>query len=333
MEQNKDIDLNLRHYKGHHSEVIKDVKLKIRDFLKNPNLSCANREVYSAIYNALTYYQNISELSVPGETSYKTFLDNTIEEFNNDFEYLSKKYNSPDPTVPRFIQAKGRVKSPISAMGKILEKTTEYIRDGMNLTDLNNSLRDFIGLRIIVDAPPEIKALGKQAESDFCYTVFHDLLVHRGILRQIHNKNPLDSDYKFITVNTVHDPHKQEKLKARPTKEGYSINPDDVDVFIPTKRPNFVEQYDDYFKDYKMFPKERLYQRLHICARPYYDKFIPDSQVPNYVIPSRAIGPAIEYQVCTLDEENFAEHGKASHTDYKGERKFHRLRNSIIHDF
>ena len=34
----------------------------------------------------------------------------------------------------------------------------------MHLPNLNNSLRDFVGLRIIVDAPDEIKALGKQAE-------------------------------------------------------------------------------------------------------------------------------------------------------------------------
>lgn len=325
MDQNKEIDLNLRHYIGHHLEVIKEVKLKIRDYLKNPSLSCANREVYSAIYNALTYYQDISELSVPGESDGKTFLDNTIDEFNKDLEYLSSKYNSSDPTAPKVIQAKGRVKSPISAMGKILEKTTEYIRDGMNLTDLNNSLRDFIGLRIIVDAPDEIKALGKQAESDFCYQVFHDLLEHRGILRQINGKEHLDTDYTFVTVDTVHDPDKQKKLKERPEKEGFNFSPEEAGVFIPDTRPAFVEKYDDYFKDYKMFPKASLYQRLHTCTRPYFEKHVPKQQLPTYIVPSTANGITIEYQVCTLDEENFAEHGKASHKTYKGERSFHRL--------
>ena len=325
MDQKQEVDLNLRHYVGHHSDVIRDVKLRINNYLKQTDLSCGTREVYSAIYNALTYYQNISELSIPGETSYKTFLDNTIEEFNKDFEYLSKKYNSEDPTVPRVIQAKGRVKSPISAMGKILEKTAEYIRDGMKLTDLNNSLRDFIGLRIIVDPPQEIKQLGKQAESDFCYLVFHDLLDHRGILRQTKNEDSLDTDYQFISVNTVHDPNKQQKLKERPKKEGYIYDPESLGIFIPKERPECLEQYDDFFKDYRMFPKAKLYQRLHTCARPYYEKFIPKTITPNYIVPSTAYGPSIEYQVCTLEEEDFAEHGKASHTDYKGERKFHRL--------
>lgn len=325
MDQNKDIDLNLRHYIGHHLEVIKEVKLKIRDYLKNSNLSCANREVYSAIYNALTYYQNISELSIPGESDSKTFLDNTIDEFNKDVEYLSKKYNSKNPNTPKVIQAKGRVKSPISAMGKILEKISEYIRDGMNLTELNNSLRDFIGLRIIVDAPPEIKALGKKAEADFCYQVFHDLLEHRGILRQINGEQPLNTDYSFITVNTIHDPNKQQKLKERPKKEGFNFSPEEAGIFIPESRPEFVEEYDDYFKDYKMYPKASLYQRLHTCTRPYFEKYIPKQQIPTYIVPSTAYGPSIEYQVCTLDEENFAEHGKASHKTYKGERDFHRL--------
>ena len=333
MNQNKEVDLNLRHYVGERSDVIKEVKVRISNYLRNPDISSASRSIYSAIYNSLTYYQNISDLSISGETADKTFLENMIFEFNQDYQYLSEKYNSPDPTVPKVIQAKGRIKSPISALNKILEKISEYIHDGMDLKPLNNSLRDFIGLRIIVDPPQEIKSQGKQAELDFCYKVFDDLLTHRGIIRQINGESSEKTDYRFVKVDTVHDPHKLEKMKARPKLEGFRYNPEDLGIFIPQERPTFVEKYDEYFKDYQMYPKARLYQRLHTCAHPYFADYIPQQRTPNYIIPSTSTDTSIEYQVCTLDEEVFAEHGKASHTEYKGDRSFHRLGIPIFMKF
>lgn len=333
MNQTREIDLNLKHYVGHHSDVIKDVKSRISNFLRNPEAPEVSRSIYSAIYNALTYYQNISNLSISGETADKTFLENTISEFNKDFQYLSEKYNSSDPTVPRVIQAKGRIKSPISAMDKILEKISEYIHDGMDLSLLNNSLRDFIGLRIIINPPQEIKEKGKQAEADFCYQVFNDLLTHRGIIRQTNNEPASETDYRFIKVNTLHDPNKLQKMKERPEKEGFLYNPDELGIFIPSTRPEYVEKYDDYFKDYQMYPKAKLYQRLHICAHPYFAEFIPKETTPSYITPSTASDTCIEYQVCTLDEEEFAEHGPAAHTNYKGERTFHRLGTPLFMAF
>lgn len=333
MNQNQEVDLNLRHYVGERSDVIKEVKVQISNYLRNPEISSTSRSIYSAIYNALTYYQNISDLSISGETADKTFLENMIFEFNQDFQYLAEKYNSDDPTVPRVIQAKGRIKSPISALNKILEKISEYIHDGMDLKPLNNSLRDFIGLRIIVDPPQEIKSQGKQAELDFCYQVFDDLLTHRGIIRQIDGKTSERTDYRFVKVDTVHDPHKLEKMKKRPKIEGFRYNPEDLGIFIPSERPKFVEKYDEYFKDYQMYPKAKLYQRLHTCAHPYFADYIPPQRTPNYIIPSTSTDTSIEYQVCTLEEEEFAEHGKASHTEYKGERTFHRLGIPIFMKF
>lgn len=324
MDKNKKVDLNLRHYVGDRSDVIKDVKIQISNYLRNPDVSCASTKIYSAIYNALTYYQNISDLSISGETADKTFLENTISEFNKDYQYLASKYNTETHQV---IQAKGRIKSPISAMEKILEKISEYIHDGIDLKPLNNSLRDFIGLRIIIDPPEEIKAQGKQAEADFCYKVFDDLLTHRGIKRQKDGESSNPDDYRFIKVNTVHDPNKLQKMKNRPSKEGFIYNPEELGIFIPCERPDFVEKYDEFIKDYQMYPKANLYQRLHTCAHPYFANFIPKQHTPNYIIPSTSTDTSIEYQVCTLEEEIFAEHGKAGHTEYKGkdEKIFHRL--------
>ena len=72
-----EIDLDLRHYSGQPSDVIKKIKSDIEHYLSNPNLEENRtivrydennnpsmvafniREVSSAIYNALNYYKNI----------------------------------------------------------------------------------------------------------------------------------------------------------------------------------------------------------------------------------------------------------------------------------
>lgn len=325
MNHNRKLSLNLRQYIGDRSDAIKDFKAEIGNYLKTTTLPEETRKIYSAIYNAISYYQTISDLSISGESAQKTFLENTISEFNKDYQYLSEKYNSKNPCVPPVIQSKGRIKSPISAIEKILSKVSEYVQDDQDLTHLNDSLRDFIGLRIIIDPPTHIKAQGKKAESDFCYEVFNDLLTHRGITRQTRGKTAEDTDHEFIFVNTVHDPHKLEAMKNRPAKYGFQFDPKEVGVYIPDSRPKYVEEYDQYFKDYKIYPKHKLYQRLHICAYPCYSKSIPEANIPSYIIPPTANTPSIEYQFCSADEENFAEYGKAAHTIYKTDRTFHRL--------
>lgn len=324
MRKQAEVDLNLRHYIGNRSDVIKDVKTKISNYLRSPEISIIDRSIYSAIYNSLTYYQNISDLSISGESEDKTFLENTLKDFNEDIKYLCEKYNSDSPFAPKVIEVKGRIKSPISAMDKILEKVTEYVKDGRDLTKLNESLRDFIGLRIIINPPPEVVAQGKQAESDFCYMIFDDLMKHKGIQRQLDGEPPESKDFEFISVNTAHHPNKLQKIMDRPKKEGYAFNPEQEGVFIPQTRPESCNRYAEFFKDYRMYPKKRLYQRIHTCAKPFYSKFIPKERLPNFIIPAQITEPAIEYQMCLKSEEEFAEHGKAAHSEYK-EKIFHRL--------
>lgn len=352
-----EIDLNLKHYIGERTDVMKNLKSQIRMYLRNPNISQADRAIYSAIYNAVTYYQTISDLSIQGESEHKTFLENSLNSFTEDFKYLSEKYNSPDPTVPKVIEFKGRIKSPASAMQKILNKVEEYVHDGRDLTRLNESLRDFIGVRIIINPPPEIVAMDeeakkqmildakakirdgilpadsdltilenmpyKKAQSDFCYKVFDDLLTRKGILRQLDGSSTPE-DFRFIPVNTDHDPYKQKKLKERVFKEGFKFEPYDEGVYVPILRPSEVETYDDFFKDYRRWPKSKLYQRIHTCAEPNFAKDVPVENLPNYIIPSKSMSPAFEYQFSLKDEDDFAEYGKAAHRDYK-DRSFHRL--------
>lgn len=316
------IDFNFRHYIGDRSDVIKCVQTQLKNCLRGSNIDNSTRAIYSAIYNALIYYQVISDISISGETAQKTYLENTIQQINEDYHYLAEKYNKDDLEV---IRLTGRVKSPVSAMDKILSKVKEYVKTGRDLSRLNESLRDFCGIRFIVTAPPEIKALGPKAESDFCYQIFNDLVEHHGISRQLNNEKTHEKDFDFIPVDTDHDPQKLQKIKNRAMKRESYLNPEEEHVYVPSSRPSYMEPYDKFVKDYRMYPKPMLYQRMHICAHPYYSKLVPKLKIPNYIIPPQSNNNyAVEYQICTDKEEWWAEFGKAAHTRYK-DRSFHRL--------
>lgn len=337
-----EVDLNFRHYIGERSDVIKNVKLQIKNYLKSSKVDQIHRVIYSAIYNALIYYQNISNLSISGESANKTFLEKTINHINNDYNYLAEKYNiqnldeinenrvkNGEPPINQVIQVVCRVKSPVSAMDKIKSKVEEYLKTGRDLSRLNESLRDFIGIRFIITAPPEIKAQGKKAESDFCYQVFSDLLSHNGIYRQVNHQPPEAEDFDFIPVNTDHDPEKLQKIKNRAINKNFLFDPEEEGVYIPTERPKYIDEIDEFIKDYRMYPKPVLYQRMHICAHPFYADSIPKVTLPTYILSPKSNVPALEYQVCTDDEEWWAEFGKSPHTKYK-DRTFHRLAIPLI---
>ena len=48
-----EIDLQLKHYIGNSTDVIKKIKLDIENYLKNNNIPQQTREIYSAVYCAL----------------------------------------------------------------------------------------------------------------------------------------------------------------------------------------------------------------------------------------------------------------------------------------
>lgn len=310
-----EVNLNLRYYIGDRSDTIKTVQRKIKQYLKTAEVDYTHKSIYSAIYNALVYYQAVSDLPISGETAKKTFLENTVAQINEDYKYLSNKYGNEAITM------RARIKSPVNAMDKILTKIEEYVKDGRDLRRLNESLRDFIGIRVIVNCPPEIKAQGKQAESDFCYQVFNDLVEYHGIRRQLSGKPPKEKDYDFIPVNTDDDPTKLERIKNRAINKQFKLDPEKENIFIPKNRPKFIEDYDGFVKDYRLYPKPHLYQRMHICAHPHYSNSIHKRPLPNYITPPLTFNPAIEYQVCTEEEDRWAD---ASHLEYK-DRPFHRL--------
>ena len=342
-----EVDLDLRHYSGQPSDVIKKIKSDIEHYLSNPNLEENRtivrydennnpsmvafniREVYSAIYNALNYYKNISYLPSAEYETGNTFLSNSIATFNKDYEYLSQKYNSDDMTQDPVISVSGRIKSPLSFMEKVREKIVEYIDEGRDFKYFNESLRDLIGVRFVINPPAEIQAQGQQAESDFLYKVYYDLMDHHGIT---YSKDlPLKKGlYRFFPVNTRHDPEKLAKIKARPDTEGFApyVQNGVKGFFRPTHRIPEIEQecVDSVTKDYNFYAKYKGYQSIHTCVIPYFSQDVEQMVLPNCIIPPACQHSFIEYQFRTAKQNEYAERGPVSHnTEYKPTGSYHRL--------
>lgn len=331
-----EIDLNLRHYSGHPSDVIKKLKYDIEKYLMNENIPQKNREIYSAIFNALDYYKMISYLPAADFSTDDSFLSCSIKEFNKDYKYLSKynPTNSTEKPENNVIQMNARIKSPLSFMEKVKEKVDEYLTDNRDFTHFNESLRDLIGVRVIVNPPEEIQKQGLQAESDYLHKVYCDFLNYHGI-NEKNQTNLEEGNYKFIPVNTAHEPQKLEKIKTRITQEGFS---EDVkDKFIPKHRIPQMEQpnIDSVTKDYDMYPKYSGYRSIHVCVTPYYSDYIEHLELPPYIIPPANFDYSLEYQFRTQKEDDYAEHGPASHKkSYKPtENVYHRMAVPFFIDF
>ncbi len=86
------------------------------------------------------------------------------------------------------------------------------------------------------------------------YKVFNDLVEYHGIRRQLLGESPLEKDYDFIAVNTDDDPTKLERIKKRAINREFKLDPEIENVFIPKSRPKFIEDYDKFVKDYRLYP-------------------------------------------------------------------------------
>ncbi len=297
-----EVDLNFRHYAGHPSDAIKLLKRNIEQYLRNPQVPQKNREVYSAIYNALDYYKSILYSSASDFSTGPTFLNHSLINMKKDYDFLTQKYNSKDIMAPPVITINGRIKSPISAIEKIKDKIEEYIKNDTDLRCLNESLRDFMGVRIIVNTPQEIKALGKKAELDFLQDVLIDLLEFHGI-----NNNGVENSYKFIPINTKNHPNKLQNMRSDGNIDRLP------DYLVP------------YVKNYVDHPKESGYQSYHVCATPEYSSSVKKPSLPPHIIPPIRTEYSFEYQIRTADMNDEAEHGTFCHDVYKKIGSYHRL--------
>ena len=324
------IDLDFRHYCGSQLDVIKKIKSDIELYLLSQNATEKQCEIYSAIYNALDYYIAISNIETGEFSTENSFLSDAIQTFNNDLVFLSRVFSTENDTDAPIISIDARVKSPISFMNKVKEKMSEYINEGRNLRVFNESLRDIIGARIVVNPPEEIENQGLDAESNFLYQVCYALMVHHGIY-ETNQKDLLPGNFRFLNVNTRYHPNKMQELKDRLDKEGLdkTIVSGKTPIFIPKNRIPEIENpsIDSKIKDYNKYPKYSGYQSLHVCIVPEFsdNKEIPS--IPSCIIPADSHDYVIEYQFRTQKQHDFAEHSTASHKNvYKpGECSYHRF--------
>lgn len=323
-----EIDLNLRHYSGNVSDVFRKIKHDIVKYLMKPETTTYSKQIYSAIYNALDYYEILSP-----EFAFDTsFLSSSIKNFNDDYQYLSEKYDSESLFDLPVITLNARIKSPLSFVEKVKDKINEYIEENRNFIYFNESLRDILGVRIIVSPPKNVKDLGLQEESNYLYKIFYDLMCHKGIL------NPNETNFKFLDVNTRYDKTKLEKIKANKFDGEFlttSMTPtlkeqQDLEnykcIIIPETRPSYMEEIDSKVKDYHLYPKKSGYQSLHLCVIPEFSKYVIKPKLPNCIIPPASTDYSIEYQFRTTREDGFSNLGPASHEKLKPfEKIYHRL--------
>lgn len=327
-----EIDLNLRHYSGSVCDVFKKIKQDIVNYLSTPNVPEKTRKIYSAIYNALNYYETLS----PEFKENNEFIDASINTFNEDFEYLSGKYTSNSFIDAPIISVSARIKSPLSFVEKVKDKINVYLDEDRDLKYFNESLRDIIGVRVVVNPPNSVKKLGLQAESDYLYNVFYDLMTHRGIKNGF--AYPAMNKFKFLDVNTRYDKNKLQKIKANkysgklvlsdciPTpKEQEAIN-NCTCIVKPKTRPFFMETIDSKVKDYHFYPKKSGYQSIHICVVPPFYGMVKTPELPACIIPAANSDYTIEYQFRDFREDEFSNRGPASHKTLKPfEKIYHRL--------
>ena len=324
-----EIDLNLRHYTGHPTDVIKRIKKEIEQFLSTKKTIDNQVRIYSAIYNALEYYTTVSYIQPVDFDTEDSFLSCAIESFNQDFEYLSKEFNSKIPNSEPVITISARIKSPISFMEKVKEKINVYIKEGRDLKYFNESLRDIMGAKVIINPPDYIKKAGPQAESDFLHEVCYAWMSRHGIDFP-ESEKATSGTYRFLNVNTRYTQDKAEKVKKTGIRE-YSpeLSFTEQDVFIPKTRIPIFErpEIDRVVKDYDYYTKPTGYQALHICVVPDYSDYLEESMLPICIIPPASNDYYIEFQFKTEKQNEFSEHGGASHRHvYKPhEIKYHRL--------
>lgn len=326
------IDLNLRHYSGSVSDVFKKIKNDIVNYLMSPTATEKSKQIYSAIYNALNYYEILS----PDFSNNDDFLASSIETFNEDFKYLSQKYNSDSLLDSPVISLSARVKSPLSFVEKVKDKVNEYLVENRDFVYFNESLRDIIGVRVIVDPPHCIKYQGLQAESDYLYDVFYDLMNYRGIMEN--ESYPSVGKFKFLNVNTRYDKNKLEKMKSvkypgkvistadTPTDEDKKLLSNYGCIIKPETRPSYMEEIDSKVKDYHFYPKKSGYQSIHICVVPNFSSHVKRPKLPSCIIPPASSDYSIEYQFRNAREDDFSNKGPASHGKLKPfEKIYHRL--------
>ena len=278
-------ELNLKKLVGRRQVVVPRY-VKLIESKLNESSDPDQIKILTAYLTAFRYYAEISNMQ-------GNYVRSAMTYFNKEAQYLKEKFPFAH------IEPQGRIKSPLSADKKIRDKIKEYIRDGRDLTQITTSLRDFIGFRYIITLP-EILEMNPSKATDVCYQILEAQMDFQK-----------ENGFEFIPVG-------EKKLNKIKSNKSYSSNPAEKGVYIPKVRPEGIdEKYDEYLKDYIMFPTKTLYQSAQYCVIPPWAHDMTNGHLA-----------AIEFQDRTSRMHDFAEHDElASHKFYKQrDDDFHRLR-------
>lgn len=253
--------LKMEDIPGTNNEVLTIYLYELNKFIRTHNLSKSEKMLYSALQSSLEYYKYISDTNSP-------FFSSLLDYTERETLALQKKYPNLD------IKTSLRVKSPISAYNKILDKIQEYIRDGRDLKDLNSSLRDFIGIRRIISQKNALKNNPRKSALKTLEFSKDQLLFQEKM------------DFNLIPI-------RESKIHAIEEPHAYQIDPEEEQMYIP-KQPeiprDLVGKFRYFVKNYIAYPKKSLYQTLQYCT------FLPFSK--QY---------AVEYQVRDENMHRIAE--------------------------
>ncbi|MCI8277756.1 MAG: hypothetical protein HFJ46_07640 [Clostridia bacterium] len=149
--------LKLEDLRGTNTEVLTIYLYELKNFINTHDLNPAELKLYATLYSSLQYYKEVSDPTTP-------FFQKLLEYTEKETIMLMKKY--PNLSIKTSL----RIKSPISAYNKIVDKIQQYIREGRDLSNLNSSLIDFIGVRRIVDLK-DVLFENQKETTDMCYSL------------------------------------------------------------------------------------------------------------------------------------------------------------------
>ena len=255
--------LNITSFYGVKNEVINNYIHYLTNLIKKENLDEIQKKLISEYISKLSYFKKISDTKNPN-------IDNFIEYINKEYLYLKEKF----PHLG--IEFQGRIKSLVSTDSKIKKDLKQALINGEKLSDI--SLKDILAYRYILHIPENLK-LDKNSTAQICYDF---------LKAQI--------DFNIKNGNTL--------LKAKhinsENKNSIKSKISEYHIEIPTI--DFDNKYSDFVKNYIKYPKDSLYQALHV----------------RYLIGEIPF----ETQIKTKEMHNFAEYGAASHKYYKPRSSF-----------
>lgn len=250
----------------------------IPELITKLKITFAKLDKSSNEYKAIKTYIRLLNTYLTMSNPQNPEAANILTFFNELSEYLQKYIQGLYPEYDIYIRPEGRIKSPISANKKIKQKIANYIKNGKDLDTLNIS--DFIAFKFVVDVRNAFGNLVPESKSvEICY------LCTFAAIEYMQNHQSID----LMKVSRIESNTKVSK-----------------DIYRPTQRPTYIEDVDEYIKDFMFSPKpDSNYQSVHMQFRLSSD------------------GPLIasELQLKTFLMNEYAERGHASHKKYKARKK------------